>query len=224
MTAHDSVGSIVLYTYHRSSPSQRVRIALNLKGLKPEYRFVDLFDGDGAHNTEAYRRVNPQGVLPSLIHDGRTIGQSLAIIEYLDEIVPKPPLLPQEPWARARVRRIAQIVACDMHPVNSLRVAKYLRKEHGLDDAAYARWWSRWTANGFAAIEALLAESPDTGRFCHGGAPTIADVCVVPAVDLATASKFDLSAYPTVRRVAAEASALPAFLAAKPENQPDAKR
>jgi maleylpyruvate isomerase len=212
-----------LYTYFRSSAAFRVRIALNLKGIAPDYRFVHLLRDGGQQLGADYARVNPQGLVPALLHDGATIGQSLAIIEYLDEVAPEPPLLPKTPLARARVRQLSYAVACDIHPVNNLRVMNYLRKDLEQDDAALLAWTHHWITLGFDALETLLSGSPDIGRFCHGDAPTMADICLVPQMANARRSKIDVSAWPILHRIEQAALALPAFERALPQNQPDAE-
>jgi maleylacetoacetate isomerase len=212
-----------LYGYFRSSAAFRVRIALNLKGIAPDYAFVHLLKDGGQQHAPAYARINPQELIPTLEHDGQTIGQSLAIIEYLDEVQPEPPLLPKDAAGRARVRQIAYAVACDIHPVNNLRVLLYLRDKFGAGEEARAEWQRHWIALGFAAIETLLADSPQTGRYCHGDTPTLADICLIPQVANARRVNLDLSPYPTLVRIEQTALAHPAFEAALPKNQPDAE-
>jgi maleylacetoacetate isomerase len=212
-----------LYSYFRSSAAYRVRIALNLKGIAPDYAFVHLLKDGGQQHGAAYKAVNPQELVPSLEHDGHTIAQSLAIVEYLDEVKPEPPLLPRDPAARARVRQIAYAIACDIHPVNNLRVLQYLRDTHGLSEEERARWQRHWIAMGFAAIETLLTGSKDTGRFCHGDTPTLADICLIPQMANAKRVNLDFAPYPTLSRIEKEALAHPAFAAAAPQVQPDAE-
>jgi maleylacetoacetate isomerase len=212
-----------LYTYWRSSAAYRVRIALELKGLAYEARPVHLTHGGGEHRSDAYRRVNPQARVPALAHDGRVLTQSLAIIEYLEEMWPEPPLLPAGPAARARVRAVAQLIACDIHPLNNLRVLQYAREALGASEDARNAWYRHWIMDGFAALEILLTDSAETGRHCHGDAPTIADACLVPQVYNARRYRCDLAAFPTIVRIDAACSALPAFARARPEAQPDAE-
>lgn len=212
-----------LYTYFRSSAAFRVRIALNLKGIEPDYRFVHLLKDGGQQHAPDYTKLNPQELLPTLLHDGHTIAQSLAIIEYLDEIKPEPPLLPKEPLARARVRQIAYAVACDIHPVNNLRVLKYLRKELARSGDEVLAWTQHWISLGFDALEKLLVSSPETGRFCYGDAPTLADICLIPQMANARRANMDVSAWPTLHRIEQAALALPAFDRALPAHQPDAE-
>jgi maleylpyruvate isomerase len=215
--------TFTLYTYFRSSAAFRVRIALNLKGVAPGYAFVHLLKDGGQQNSADYARVNPQGLIPALVHDGHTITQSLAIIEYLDEVHPEPPLLPKSPSARARVRAIAYAVACDIHPVNNLRVLNYLRKTLGHDEDEVLAWTRHWISLGFDAIETMVSSSPDTGRFCYGDAPTLADICLVPQMANARRAKMDVDEWPTLARIDEAARALPAFDRALPANQPDAE-
>jgi maleylpyruvate isomerase len=212
----------ILYGYFRSSAAFRARIALNLKGIVPELKFVHLLKGGGQQHAPDYRKVNPQAIIPTLVHDGHTIGQSLAIIEYLDEIVPEPPLLPKDAAGRARVRQLADVAACDIHPVNNLRVNNYLRDTLAIGDEARLAWHRHWIALGFEALETLL-QSPDTGKFCHGDTPTLADICLIPQMANARRVNTDLSPYPTLTRIESIALAHPAFDAALPGKQPDAE-
>ena len=223
MTSSVTRPEFALYGYFRSSAAFRVRIALNLKGMAAEPRFVHLLRGGGEQHGAAYKALNPQALIPTLVHDGHAIGQSLAIIEYLDEIKPELPLLPREPLARARVRQIAYAIACDIHPLNNLRLLLYLRDSFGADEAKRAEWQRHWMAKGFAALETMLATSAETGAYCHGGSPTLADVCLIPQLANARRVELDLSPYPTLTRIEAHALANPAFDAALPKNQPDAE-
>lgn len=223
MTSSATKPEFALYGYFRSSAAFRVRIALNLKGIPAEPKFVHLLRGGGEQHGEVYKALNPQELIPTLVHDGHAIGQSLAIIEYLDEIKPEPPLLPREPLARARVRQIAYAVACDIHPLNNLRLLLYLRDNFGADEPTRAEWQRHWMAVGFAALESLLANSSETGAYCHGDSPTLADVCLVPQLANGRRVELDLSPYPTLARIEAYALANPAFEAALPKNQPDAE-
>ena len=209
-----------LYNTYISSASYRVRIALALKGLKYEFISVNPFKGDNLK--PEYLAVNPQGVVPTLIDGRHTLTQSLAIVEYLEETHPDPPLLPADPVERARTRALALAPACDMHPINTPRVRRYLADDLGLDGETTAAWGGHWNGLGFGALEALLADSPHTGRFCHGDAPTLADVCLVPQLFVARVVKTDVSPYPTLLRIEEACLALPEFRAAMPENQPDA--
>lgn len=211
-----------LYSYFRSSAAFRVRIALNLKGLTADMRFVHLLKDGGQQHADAYNKVNPQGIVPTLITQGQAIGQSLAIIEYLEETVPQPPLLPASALARARVRQMALLIACDIHPLNNLRVQKEL-KQLGVDEGARQDWQRHWIEEGFRALEVLLAEDPARGEFCYGNAPTLADICLIPQMTNARRVNLDLAAFPALLRVEEAAYRLPAFVAARPENQPDAE-
>ncbi len=210
-----------LHGYFRSSASFRVRIALNLKGIAFEQQTHHLRRGE--QRAPAFLALNPQGFVPALEDGGAVLTQSLAIIEYLDETVPNPPLLPATPLARARVRALAQIVACDIHPIDNLRVLRYLRQPLGHDEATVQAWYNHWIAEGFTALETTLAASAETGRFCHGDTPGLADICLVPQVVNAANFKLDMAPYPTVQRIFTAAMALPAFARALPANQPDAE-
>lgn len=216
-------GELTLYTYFRSSAAFRVRIAMNLKGLKRDEKYVHLLKDGGEQFADAYRKLNPQALVPTLVHREQAINQSLAIIELLEEAFPEPPLLPGELGGRARVRALAYAVACDIHPLNNLRVRKYLHKVLARSDEEILAWQVHWMALGFDAIETLLAESSDTGRFCHGDAPTLADVCLIPQLANARGAKMDLAPWPTLKRIEQAAYQLPAFLDALPKNQPDAE-
>jgi maleylpyruvate isomerase len=213
---------LTLYTYFRSSAAFRLRIALNLKGLKAEHRFVHLLKDGGEQFTAEYAKLNPQHLVPTLVHNGHPLQQSLAIIEFLNEVYPEPPLLPADPLARARVRAIAFAVACDIHPVNNLRMRKYLHKEFGRSDEEILAWQVHWMTLGFDALESMLANSEQTGRFCHGDAPTLADICLIPQMANARGAQMDLRPWPTLKRIEKVAYELPAFLDALPKNQPDA--
>ncbi len=217
------MAGVTLYSYFRSSAAFRVRIALNLKGVAPEYRFVHLLNKGGEQHRAAYHAVNPQELVPSITHDGHTFGQSLAIIEYLDEIFPEPPLLPNSPAARARVRQLAYVVACDIHPVNNLRVLRHLKNAYAFDDDQRTDWQVHWTSLGFSALEEMLVRSSDTGRFCHGDIPTLADICLIPQLANARRVGLDLTPFPTLIRIESESMTLSAFFNARPEAQSDAE-
>jgi len=215
--------NFTLYTYFRSSAAFRVRIALNLKGIKPELKFVHLVKDGGQQFADDYQALNRQALVPTLIHNDQIIPQSLASIEYLDEIHPEPPLLPKDAPGRARVRAIAYAVACDIHPLNNLRVRKYLLKELNRTQDEIMVWQCHWMTLGFDALEKMLASSNDTGKFCHGDAPTLADICLIPQMANARGAEMDLRPWPTLKRIEKAAYELPAFLDALPKNQPDAE-
>jgi maleylacetoacetate isomerase len=210
-----------LHGYYRSSGAYRVRIALNLKGLTADQVPVHLRRGE--QNKAAFRKINPEGLVPVLEHAGEFFSQSLAIIDYLDELEPQPPLLPVAAVARAHVRALALAIACDISPLNNLRVLQYLKSAMGLTQTHVDRWYAHWISTGLAALEARLAGDARTGTYCFGDTPGLADICLVPQVYNAERMLCDLDPYPTVRRIAAAARALPAFAAAAPERQPDAE-
>jgi len=211
-----------LYGFWRSLATYRVRVALALKGVDAEEVSIDLLKGK--QHERAYLAVNPQGVVPALVTDeGPTLFQSLAILEYLDETHPKPPLLPKDPLGRARVRGLALIAAADGHPLVVPRIRGYLENELKVDEAARNKWLAHWTLKALEAIESHLASEKETGRFCHGDSPTIADICLSGQVIAATAYfNCDISAVPTVMRVYGECSKLDAFAGAHPLAQPGA--
>ena len=213
---------LVLYDYWRSSAAYRVRIALNLKGVEYDQVPVNLVRDGGEQHGRPYREVNPQGLVPALAHDGRVITQSLAVCEYLDEIFPEPALLPAGPEQRARVRSMALIVACDVHPLNNLRVQQYLKAELAAGDVVAVTWMNHWMAKGFAALEHMLKHNSATGLCCHGDEPGLADCCLIPQVYNADRFACDMTGFPNISRIAAHCSSLPAFVAAAPENQADA--
>ncbi|MEO8848035.1 MAG: maleylacetoacetate isomerase [Casimicrobiaceae bacterium] len=211
-----------LHDYFRSSAAYRVRIALHLKGLDVTHAFVHL--RHGAQHSDDYRARNPHGLVPALtLDDGQVLTQSLAIIEYLDETHPQPPLLPREPAQRARVRGIALAIVADIHPLDNLRVLQYLESALHADDAARDAWYAHWVALGLSALETQLADDPRTGRFCHGDAATLADCCLVPQLANARRASMDLAPYPTLLRIDAACLALPAFANAAPAMQADAE-
>ena len=211
-----------LFDYFRSSAAYRVRIALNLKGITAERAFVHLRKGE--QRSVDYVARNPQRLVPALeTDDGTMVTQSLAIIEWLEETHPKPPLLPGTAHERARVRAIALSIACDIHPLNNLRVLQYLTREMGVSDEAKDAWYSHWCEVGLAALETQLARESATGRFCHGDKPTLADICLVPQLTNARRVNIDIARYPTLARIEAACSALPVFADAAPAKQPDAE-
>jgi len=218
----EATASLVLYDYWRSSAAYRVRIALRLKGLAFEQRAVHLVRDGGQQHGPEYRRVNPQGLVPALVHDGRVLTQSLAICEYLDEAFPAKPLLPGSAAGRARVRAMALLVACDIHPLNNLRVQQALRNRFGAGEDALQAWMCHWMASGFAALESLVGEEGYDGDFCCGERPGLADCFLVPQVYNAERHACDMRPFPRLRAIVAACRALPAFAAAAPEAQPDA--
>ncbi len=212
-----------LHTYFRSSAASRVRIALNLKRLAYDSVPVHLLRAGGGQRQPDYLALNPAGLVPTLEDDGAVLAQSLAIIEYLEETRPAVALLPGPALERARVRAIAQAIACDIHPLNNLRVLKYLKHELGVPEERKNAWYRHWVDVGLAAVEAMLANDPRTGAFCHGDTPTLADCCLVPQVFNARRFDCDLTALPTVLRIVERCEALEAFRLAAPAVQPDAE-
>lgn len=211
-----------LYTFFRGSSPFRLRIALNLKGLP--YEAIPVHLGKGEHRKPEFGAVNPQQLLPALVlDDGHVLNQSLAIIEYLDELHPNPPLIPKEPKARARVRSLSLLVACEIHPLNNARTLAYLRKQLGLNEEQVNTWYRHWVADGLAKLEAEMTRGPGVGKFSHGDAPTMADCCLVPQIFNAQRFNCDLAPYPTLMRVYAECMKLEAFDRAQPSKQPDAE-
>jgi maleylpyruvate isomerase len=211
----------LLHGYFRSSTAFRVRIALNLKGLAYDQTFRHLRKGE--QRAPDYLKLNPQGLVPTLEIDGQVLTQSLAIIEYLEETRPTPALLPNDAAGRARVRALAHMVALEIHPINNLRVLEDLKTRFGADDAGAAGWFRHWVGETFGALETRLARDPQTGRFCHGDTPTLADICLVPQVINNTRFNVDMTPYPTISRIHAACVELEAFKKALPANQPDAE-
>ncbi len=210
-----------LYTYFRSSAAFRVRIALNLKGLQYEPQLISL--PKGGHRQPEYAKVNPQALVPTLVtDDGFRLAQSVAIIEYLEEVHPRPALLPRDVSGKARVRSLSLLVACEIHPLNNLRTLQYLKRELKQNEEQVNRWYRHWIAEGLSKLEAEM-ESPLTGRFSHGDSPTMADCCLVPQIFNAKRYDCDLAPYPTVMRVFGECMKLEAFVRAQPSRQPDAE-
>lgn len=212
---------LVLHTYFRSSAAYRVRIALALKGLAYQSVPVHLLRGGGKQHTAAFAALNPAELVPVLVDGAVTLTQSLPIIEYLDELHPAPPLLPADAAGRARVRALAQLIACEMHPLNNLRVLQYLEGPLGIDAKAKSAWYAHWMALGFQALEAMLQDSR-TGAFCHGDTPTLADCCLVPQIYNAERFRVPMQDYPHVRSIGASCLALAAFAQAAPQAQADA--
>ncbi|MBB3167576.1 maleylacetoacetate isomerase [Simiduia aestuariiviva] len=209
-----------LYGYFRSSAAYRVRIALNLKGIAAEQVPVSLIKGEQQQAT--YTALNPQGLVPALATEQGLLTQSLAIIEYLESQHPTPALLPGDAWQQAQIRAFALALACDIHPLNNLRVLKYLTGDLALEDTQKNQWYAHWIQTGFAALESQLTQT--AGAFCFGDSPTLADVCLVPQVYNAKRFNVDLSAFPKVQAIAEHCNTLPAFIDASPEQQPDAPK
>lgn len=209
---------MILHGYWRSGTSYRTRIALNLKGLDYEQAGVDL--RLGAQKTETFLTLNPQGLVPALETDGAVLTQSPAILEWLEEAYPDPPLLPTDAVARARVRAMAALIACDIHPLNNLRVLKALRETFGADQAATDAWAGRWITAGFAALETMIAQHGD--GWCFGKTPTLADCCLVPQIYSARRFNAVLDGFPRISAIEKRAAGHPAFQAAHPDRQPDA--
>ncbi|QQP88196.1 maleylacetoacetate isomerase [Skermanella sp. TT6] len=210
-----------LFGYFRSSAAYRVRIALNLKGLEVDHRFVHLRKGE--QSAPEYGALNPQGMVPLLIDGPHVLTQSLAIIEYLEETNPEPSLLPKHPIERARVRAIAQAIACDIHPLNNLRVLRYLVGPMKASDEAKNEWYRHWVVEGLTALERTLTPAAGTGTFCHGDQPTLADVCLVPQVYNAERADIDLSPFPRIMKIVSACRELRAFQDADPAKQADAE-
>ena len=208
---------MILYGYNLSSASYRVRIALNLKKLPYTSVLKNLRAGE--HRLSDFLRINTQGLVPALgLDDGAVLTQSVAIIEYLDEIYPEPPLLPAEPLARARVRALTQAITCDLHPLNNLRVLRYLEDKLTLDKATRDAWYRHWVEVGFDALERWLVRDAATGLCCHGSSPTLADICLVPQVFNARRFAVDMNPYPRISGIDAVCRELPAFRSAAPES------
>lgn len=213
--------SYQFYTYWRSSAAYRVRIVLNIKQLTAEHIPIHLVKDGGEQHSARYKAVNPQGLVPALVDGDFTIGQSLAIMEYLDEVHPQYRILPKDAKARARVRDIALAVACDIHPIQNLRVRQYVAKEYGVGEEGAQDWMRHWMALGFEGIEAKLAGESATGKLCHGDEPTLADICLIPQMANARGMQLDIAAFPTIARIDEYARTLQPFIDAAPENQPD---
>ncbi len=211
---------LALHSFFRSGTSHRVRIALNLKGISAEYHAVDL--RTGAHLEAAFKAINPQALVPVLTVGSEHLIQSPAILEWLDETYPEPPLLPKDPFARARVRALAAMVGCDVHPLNNRRILMYLRSQFGADEAAVNTWCATWIGTAFDALEVMLAADKTRGDFCHGGQPSMADVYLVPQIESARRFGVDLAAWPQIMAIDVACQAIPAFANAAPSRQPDA--
>ena len=211
--------NLILHAYWRSGTSYRTRIALNLKGLAYEQRPVNLLEGE--QGGDAYRALQPQGLVPALEHDGEVLTQSPAILEWLEETYPQPPLLPLEAVERAQVRAMAAVIGCDIHPLNNMRVLRALKRELTATDEQLSAWEDRWIGDGFAALEVMIARHG--AGFCWGDRPSLADCYLIPQVYSAVRFGVDLEPYPLIRAVDARAQALEAFVAAHPDRQPDAR-
>jgi maleylacetoacetate isomerase len=209
-----------LFTYFRSSAAYRVRIALNLKGIKADPHCVHLVKDGGQQHKPEFKAVNPQGFVPALVDQGHVITQSIAIITYLDETHPNPPLLPKDALSRARVRAMSLIIACDIHPLQNQRVTKYLEKEFHADEEMRRKWLVRWITEGFTAMEKLLADG-GTGKCCHGDTPTIADVLLVPQMFSARRFGVDVAPFKTLVRIDEYCQTIKAFQDAAPAKQAD---
>jgi maleylacetoacetate isomerase len=209
-----------LYGYFRSSAAYRVRIALNLKGIAVEHVPVHLLKDGGEQKSERFRRLNPQGLVPALeLDDGTVLTQSLAIIEYLDQVVPDPRIIPADPASAARVRAVALAIACEIHPLNNLRVLEFLKRELCQPEAAVDGWYRHWVSEGLSAVEAMIDADP----FCFGDAPTLADICLVPQLFNARRYRVALDDFPKITNVDRHCAAIEAFAAAAPALQPDAQ-
>lgn len=214
------MSDLALHNYFRSSTSVRVRAALNLKSLAFDYIPLSLLKGEQA--SADHLALNPSGLVPTLVTPQGALPQSMAILEWLDEVYPTPALLPADAWGRARVRSLAQIVAADIHPVNNLRILQYLEAEYGVDAAGKATWFRKWTHAGMHALETRLASEPETGVFCHGDQVGLADLCLFAQVLNNARFDVDMAAYPTIARIHTNCMAVPALAQAAPANQPDA--
>ena len=212
-----------LYSYFRSSAAYRVRIALNLKGLAYEYAPIHLLRDGGEQLKPDYRGLNPDGIVPTFIEGDNVLTQSLAIIEYLEETHPEPALLPGTPLDRAFIRSVALQIACEIHPVDNLRVLKYLKHTLKVGDEAKDAWYRHWLESGFESLEKRLANDSRVGKLCFGNTPTLADLCLVPQVFNAQRFNLDMSRYPTIERIANHAGQIDAFARAAPGQQPDAE-
>jgi maleylpyruvate isomerase len=212
-----------LYTFFRSSASYRVRIALNLKGIAYEQVPIHLRRGGGEQLQPAYKALNPQALVPALEDNGRILTQSVAIMEYLEEKYPAVPLLPKDPPHRALVRSMALVIACEVHPIQNLRVINYVKSKYDQTDEQVNHWAQHWIDVGLMALEEMIVAQPNPRRFCFGNTPTLADICLVPQLGNARRYGCDLSRYPNILSIEKNCMALPAFADAAPEKQPDAE-
>lgn len=209
-----------LYTFFRSSTSFRLRIALAYKRLDYEPHYVSLPKME--HRIPSYRDMNPQGLVPLLVEDGRILIQSMAVIEYLDEVYPEPPLMPKDPIGRSYVRAVSQIIGCEIHPLNNVRVLKHLKAQFGADEAATNAWYEHWITEGLSGLEGYLAREGLSGDFCYGNTVTMADICLVPQIFNARRFNCSLDAYPKLLAITDRCMTLDAFRAAEPSTQGDA--
>jgi len=212
-----------LYTFFRSSASYRVRIALNLKGLSYEQAPIHLRRGGGEQLMPAYTALNPQALVPALEENGKVLTQSLAIIEYLEETHANPPLLPKDPADRALVRSMALVIACEVHPIQNLRVLNYVKASYNQTDEQVNNWAQHWIDLGLSALQEMIVARPKRGKFCFGDVPTLADICLIPQLGNARRYGCDLAKYSTILEIEKNCNTIPAFANAAPENQPDAE-
>lgn len=209
---------VELYAFWRTSATYRVRVALNFKGIQANERFVDV--DAGQHRSEQFLKINPMGAIPALVLAGhQPLTQSLAILEFLDEVQPQPPLLPTDPYERARVRSIAQMLAIDIHPLITTRIKKELKDVHGFDDAAWRTWQTKWFNEGLQAVEQRLNCESGTGQFCHGDGPTMADICLASLIAVMRVFKIEIAGTPTIDRIIANCDSLEVFAKADPMRQ-----
>lgn len=213
------MADIDLYSYWRSSAAYRIRIALALKGIDVNYLPISLINDGGEQHTRAYRQINPMALLPAIRTNEHVLTQSVAILEYLEETHTQPALLPEDAISRAQIRAMVNLIACDIHPLNNLRVQHYLKNPLGLNQTAINDWYQHWVKLGFAGLETLLVQ--ESGRYCFGDKLSLADVCLIPQVYNAKRFKVSLNDFPNIERIYDECNKLTAFIAAKPENQPD---
>jgi maleylacetoacetate isomerase len=212
-----------LYSFFRSSASYRVRIALNLKNIPYDQAPIHLRRGGGEQLMPAYTAINPQALVPALDDDGKILTQSLAIIEYLEEKYPQPPILPTDPADKALVRSMAMVIACEVHPIQNLRVLNYVKATYNQTDAQVNHWAQHWIDLGLGALEQIITAQPNRGKFCFADTPTLADICLVPQLGNARRYGCDPAKYPAIVEIEKNCMAIPAFASAAPEKQPDAE-